>query len=637
MKPKFYITSAIPYVNNLPHIGTSYELIATDIIARYKRLAGNDVFFLTGTDENSLNVERKTRELGVDPQKYCDEMVEKIKDVWRTLEISNDDFIRTTEPRHTKVCQKLFQLVYDKGDIYKDLYKGWYCSSCELFLTEDELTEDKKCPVHEKPAEWIEEENYFFHLTKYEDQLLKHINENLEFIQPQTRRNEILGFFKRGLRDFSVSRASTKWGIPTPVDSNQRIYVWFDALINYISGIGFLDDKKKYEHYWPADLHVIGKDVIRFHCIYWPAMLMSLGLPLPKTVLVHGFVLYKGEKMSKSRGIYVDPKQAVEQYGADAIRHYLMREVSFGRDGDFSWEAFVNRYNADLANDFGNLLNRTLNLVMQNFDGNIPEMGELEQIDRELADLAIDTAVKVDEFMNNYEFNAALDAIWQLIRQGNKYIDETAPWQLAKDNTSGARERMGTILYNCLEMIRFAALLTSPFMPSATDKIFDQMGVETQARRLLYSLDSLKEWGNLTSGGKIGEITPIFPRIKIDKKKKEQSKKAATKKKVIAFDDFRKMELRVADVVSAEQIENTDKLLKLKVNIGSETRQVVAGIAEHYSPEELIGKKVVLVANLEPAKIRGVESQGMLLAAVTKDECAVVTIDGDLLAGTRVR
>ena len=633
MGPQYYITTAIPYVNNLPHIGTSYEMIATDVIARYKRFAGNDVFFLTGTDENSLNVERKTRELGVDTQKYCDEMVEKIKDVWRALNISNDDFIRTTEPRHTKVCQELFQIVYDKGDIYKDFYKGWYCSSCELFLTEDELTEDKKCPVHEKPAEWIEEENFFFRLTKYEDQLLKHINENPGFIQPETRRNEVLGFFERGLRDFSVSRSSTTWGIPTPVAPNQRIYVWFDALINYLSGIGFLDDKGKYEHYWPAELHVIGKDVIRFHCIYWPAMLMSLGLPLPKTVLVHGFVLYKGEKMSKSRGIYVDPKQAVDQYGADSIRHYLMREVSFGHDGDFSWEAFVNRYNADLANDFGNLLNRTLKMVIQNFNSEIPEMGKLEPIEQELANLAKETAVKVDEQMNKYEFNSALEAIWQLIRRGNKYIDETAPWQLAKDNKPESKERMGTILYNCLETVRFAALLTSPFMPEATDKIFKQMGVENLDR----SLDSLKEWGKLPSGVAIGKAEPVFPRIEIDKKQKEQRKKATEKKEEISFDDFKKMELRVAEVVSAEQVENTDNLLKLQVNIGHETRQIVAGIAQHYSPEELVGKKLVLVANLEPAKIRGVESQGMLLAAVTKDECAVVTLDRDLPAGTRVR
>jgi len=633
MKTKFYITSAIPYVNNLPHIGTSYELVVTDVIARYKRFVDNDVFFLTGTDENSLNVERKTRELGVDPQKYCDEMVEKIKDVWNALYISNDDFLRTTEERHIKVCHELFKRVYDKGDIYKDFYKGWYCSSCELFLTEDELTEDKKCPVHEKPAEWVEEENYFFRLTKYEDRLLKHIQENPEFIQPVTRRNEILGFFKRGLRDFSVSRASTKWGISTPIDDNQRIYVWFDALINYLSGIGYLDDKEKFEHYWPANLHVIGKDISRFHCIYWPAMLMSMELPLPETVLVHGFVLYKGEKMSKSRGIYVDPKQAVDQYGADSIRYYLMREISLGQDGDFSWEAFVNRYNADLANDFGNLLNRTLKLVKQNFDSIIPEMGELEPLDEKLADKAKKTALQVDKYMNKYEINSALDDIWSLITAGNKYIDETAPWQLAKDDNPESKKRMGTILYNCLENVRFAALLTFPFMPEASREVFRQMGVEN----VVPSFDSLKEWGNLPSGVKTGEIEPIFPRIEIGKKQKEKQKKASDKTQEISIDDFKKIELRVAEVISAESIENTDNLLKLKVNIGHETRQIVAGIAQNYSPEDIIGKKVVLIANLEPAKIRGVKSQGMLLAAVSKNECAVVTLDKDMPAGTRVK
>lgn len=633
MKPKYYITSAIPYVNDLPHLGTSYEQIATDVIARYRRFAGNDVFFLTGTDENSLEVERKTRELGVDTQQYCDEMVEKFKEVWQALNISNDGFIRTTEPRHIKTCQKLFQIVYDKGNLYKDFYRGWYCSSCELFLTEDELTEDKKCPVHEKPAEWIEEENYFFRLTKYEDRLLKHINENPEFIQPETRRNEILGFFDRGLKDFSASRASTKWGTPTPIDPDQRIYVWFDALVNYLSGIGYFDDKEKFERYWPADLHVIGKDISRFHCIYWPAILMSIGLPLPKTIFVHGFVLFKGEKMSKTRGIYVDPKKAVDEYGADSIRYHLMRDVSFGRDGDFSWEAFVNRYNADLANDYGNLLNRTLNLVVQNFDGMIPEMGKLEPIDQELVELAKETAIKVNELMNNYQMNLTLETIWQLIRHTNKYIDETAPWQLASDDSSESKERMGTILYNCLEAVRFAALLTSPFMPSATDKIFKQMGVENIVR----SLDSLKEWGRLPSGVEIGEIEPVFPRIEVDKKGKKQPEKKKEEKKEISIDDFKKIELRLAEVISAEQIENTDNLLKLKVNIGHEKRQIIAGIAQHYSPEELVGKKIVLVTNLEPAKIRGVKSQGMLLAAVTKDKCAVVTVDSDMPAGTRIR
>lgn len=633
MKSKFYITSAIPYVNSLPHIGTSYELIATDVIARYRRFAGDDVFFLTGTDENSLNVERKTRELGVDTQEYCDEMVEKIKEVWRALNISNDDFIRTTQPRHTKVCQELFQRVYDKGDIYKDSYQGWYCSSCEAFFTEEELTDDKKCPVHEKPAEWIEEENYFFRLTKYEEKLLKHINENPEFIQPETRRNEILGFFERGLRDFSVSRASTKWGIQTPIDPNQRIYVWFDALINYLSGIGFLDDRDKFEHYWPADLHVIGKDVSRFHCIYWPAMLMSMELPLPKTVFVHGFVLYKGEKMSKSRGIYVDPKQAVDEYSADAIRYYLMREVSFGQDGDFSWEAFVNRYNADLANDYGNLLNRTLNLINQNFDSKIPEMNKLEEIDQELVQLAKETVMKVDELMNSYEMNLLLEKIWALIRHANKYIDKTAPWQFAKQDNPESKKRMGTILYNCLETVRFAALLTSPFMPEATDKILKQMGVEEIEK----NLDSLKEWGKLPSGVEIGEIEPVFPRIEVEKEQKKQSKESKQEKNQISFDEFKNMELRIAEVISAEQIENTDNLLKLQVNIGNETRQIVAGLAQYYIPEELIGKKVVLVANLEPAKIRGVESQGMLLAAVTKNKCSVVTLDREIPTGTRIK
>ncbi|MBM3238314.1 methionine--tRNA ligase [Candidatus Poribacteria bacterium] len=635
MKEKFYLTSSILYIHQLPHLGNSFELIGIDALARYKRLAGDDVFFLTGNDENSLNVERKTRELNLDPQTYCDQMAEGIKEIWQALNISYDDFIRTTDERHIRTCQELFQRAYDNDDIYKDYYKGWYCVSCEAFYTEDDLTEDKKCPTHNFEPEWVEEENYFFRLSKYQAKLLQYIEQNPDFIQPEIRRNEMVNFIKRGLKDFSVSRASTKWGIPTPIDPNQRIYVWFDALINYLSGIGYIDDKEKFAHYWPANLHVIGKDITRFHCIYWPAMLMSVGLPLPKTVFGHGWVHLEGEKMSKSRGIYIDPIAAVKEHGADSIRYFLLREVPFGGDGDFSWPKFITRYNADLANDLGNLLNRTLNLAKRNFDGNIPQPAEQQEgPDTELIELALNIPKRVDECMNKLAFNNALEAILELVRRGNKYIDETAPWQLAKE---GNTERLGTVLYNCLETLRFTALLASPFMPESANEIRRQMGLseEFSAEE---NLENLKTWGKLPSGIPLGEPKPIFPRIQVKKEEKPETKKEVDTESLITMDDFRKVDLRVAEVLSAEKVEGADKLLKLQVDVGhNEKRQIIAGIAEHYAPDDLVGKKIILVANLQPAKIRGIDSYGMLLAAVSKNDVAVVTLDKDAPLGARVR
>ncbi|MFQ6042478.1 MAG: methionine--tRNA ligase, partial [Candidatus Poribacteria bacterium] len=585
MKEKFYLTTAIPYVHQLPHLGNSFELIGTDALARYKRLAGYDVFFLTGSDENSLNVERKTRELNIDPQTYCDQIVGGMQEIWRALNISYDYFIRTTCERHIRTSQDLFQRAHDNGDIYKDFYKGWYCVSCEAFYTEDDLTEDKKCPVHNSEPEWVEEENYFFRLSKYQDKLLQHIEENPDFIQPKIRRNEMLSFIRMGLRDFSVSRTSTKWGIPTPLDPNQRIYVWFDALVNYLSGIGYIDEKEKFERYWPADVHIIGKDIARFHCIYWPAMLMSVGLPLPKSVFIHGWVHLEGEKMSKSRGIYIDPIAAVKEYGADPIRYFLLREVPFGSDGDFSWRRFVARYNADLANDLGNLLNRTLNLAKRNFDGKIPKPVERrEEPDVDLIELALSLPARVDDCMNRLAFNNALEAIFELVRRGNKYIDETAPWQLSKE---GNTERLGAVLYNCLETLRFIALLISPFMPESADEIRRQMGLSDEfsvptpnPSQEGKNLDSLKTWGGLPPGIPLGEPKPIFPRIQVEKSEKPAPKKEADEGNLITMADFRKVDLRVAEVLSAEKVKGADKLLKLQVDVGhNEKRQIVAGIA----------------------------------------------------------
>jgi len=632
MKDKFYLTTAIYYVNSLCHLGGAFEPIGADALARYKRSTGYDVFFLTGTDENSLNVERKTREQNIDTQTYCDEMAEGYKAIWKALNISYDDFIRTTEERHIPTAQELFQRAYDNGDIYKGTYNGWYCVSCEAFYTEDDLTEDRECPTHKSPAEWVEEENYFFRLTKYQDKLLQYIEGNPDFIQPEIRRNEIVSFIKMGLKDLCVSRASTTWGIPTPIDPNQRIWVWFDALSNYLSGIGYSNDKEKYERYWPADVHIIGKDITRFHCIYWPAILMSVGLPLPKTVFGHGFWQVGGEKMSKSRGIYIDPVKAVEEYGTDPIRYFLLREIPFGGDGDFTWEKFAVRYNADLANDLGNLLNRTLGIAKRNFDGNIPEPADGQaEPDKELIELALSIPSRLDDCMNRLAFNNALEIIWELVRRGNKYIDETAPWQLARENKT---ERLGTVLYNCLETLRFISLLASPFIPESADEIRRQMGLSEEFIAS-ENLESLKEWGGLPTHIPLGEPKPIFPRIELEKK--EQPKKQADKSKEITIDDFKKLDLRVAEVVSAEPVEGADKILQLEVNIGNEKRQIIAGVAEYYLPQELVGKKVILVANLQPAKIRGIDSHGMLLAAVGKRELAIATLDKDMPSGTKVR
>lgn len=617
------------------HLGHSYEMIGTDILARYMRLSGKDVFFLTGTDENSLNAEKKARSLGEEPQAYCDRMVEKIRAIWKALNISYDDFIRTTEERHKRAAQEFFRRVYNNGDIYKKSYEGWYCVSCEAFYVESDLV-DGKCPNHGVKPDWIKEENYFFALSKYQDKLLEHIERNPNFIQPEVRKNEVVSFIKQGLRDFSISRASVKWGIPTPIDPNQVIYVWFDALINYISGIGFPDNLELFERYWPAELHIIGKDIIRFHCVYWPAMLMSAGLPLPKMVFGHGWILIKGEKMSKSRGLYVDPEAAVKEYGADPIRYHLIREVPFGKDGDFSWESFVERYNADLANDLGNLLNRTLAMVNRYCEGKIPFLGKLEGFDIELKDLALSLLDKVDEKMKQLAFHEALEVIWQLIRRANKYIDQSQPWRLAKEKNL---ERLNTVLYNCLETLRFVSILLTPFIPESTDKIKIQMGLSQELSA--QTLSDLREWGKIPSGVTLGKAEPIFPRLEIEKGEKEKlSEKEQPKSEFEAQIDleyFKKVDLRIAEVLSAEKVPGKDRLLILQINLGSEKRQIVAGVAQYYKPEALIGKKILVVVNLKPARIAGIESNGMLLAASSANALVIATFEGDIPAGTKVK
>ncbi|MHB1134117.1 MAG: methionine--tRNA ligase [Chloroflexota bacterium] len=508
---KFYLTTAIIYVNALPHVGHALEMVATDALARYKRMTGHDVFFLTGTDENSLNAERRARELGLPPQQYVDQMAETIQSVWRKLNISNDGFVRTTEPRHVATCQRFFERVRDNGDVYKGTYEGWYCVSCEAFRAEDELVEGC-CPFHPgKKVEWLHEENYFFRLSRYQEPLLAHIEAHPEFIEPQMRRNEIVNFIKSGLQDFSVSRSSMRWGLPVPGDPGQVLYVWFDALLNYLTGVGYADDPELFARYWPANLHIVGKDITRFHAIYWPAMLMAGGVPLPERVFGHGFVYQKGERMSKSRGNVVEPGAIAEEFGPDPLRYYLLREVPFDHDGDFAWPTFVQRYNADLGNDLGNLLNRTLSMINRYFGGEVPEPQRADwdtvPSDKELVELAGRTVQAMEEHFNALAFDEALGAIWQFISRANKYVEENAPWTLNKTD----RQRLGTVLYNLAESLRLAAQFVWPAIPQTAERMAAQL------RQPLARPEDWAEassWGRLPASSRVIEKPePLFPRI----------------------------------------------------------------------------------------------------------------------------
>ena len=635
MEKQFYITTAIDYVNSRPHIGTAYEKIGADCIARFKRMDGYDVHFLMGNDEHSINVKKAAMDQDLDPQAYCDRMAEHFQRIWKKLDISYDDFIRTTESRHIASVQNLFSTIYEKGDIYKDSYEGYYCESCEAFLQEKDLV-DGNCPNHGKKPKWIEEENYFFALSKYGDKLLKHIDSNPHFILPEIRRNEIVNVIKGGLADISVSRSSFDWGIPLPIDASHVVYVWFDALINYISAVGYGYDEDLFSHNWPADVHVIGKDITRFHCVIWPAMLMSAGVPLPKTVFGHGFVYLKGAKMSKSVGHVVEPLDIVDTYGADPLRYYLLREGSFGRDGDFTWENFIDRYNNDLANDLGNLLNRTLNMIMRYQDGTVFAPSEGEPVDEQLKTICIEALPNIRNAFSgtsdDIEFHHALTRIWDIIHSANKYIDETAPWNLSKAGKTG---RLATVMYSTVESLRITALLLAPFIPSTALKIWNQLGLEKNTPFRSQTFKEIASWGLFPVGIKVRLSDPLFPKIERRREEKREMEKA--EEQHIEFDEFQKMDLRIAEILSAERVEGTSKLHKMEIDIGEERRQIVAGIAEHYSPEELIGKKVVVVANLKPATIRGVESRGMLLAAEQGNTITLVTLDRDVSAGAKVR
>jgi methionyl-tRNA synthetase len=633
----FYITTPIYYVNAEPHLGTAYSTIAPDVLARYHRLKGEDVFFLTGVDEHGENIQKLAAEKGISEQEFCDQVAPTFIAMWKKLNISYDFFLRTTSALHKRGVAKFLNALYETGDIYNGKYEGYYCQRCESFYTERELGEKNNCPMHELPVERVEEENYFFALSKYQNRLLEHFHANPEFLQPESRRNEILSVIESGLKDVSISRASVSWGIPLPFDTTHNIYVWIEALCNYITALDYHEDGEKFRTFWPADVHMMGKDITRFHAIIWPAMLMAVNLPLPKQIFAHGFLTNKDQKISKTKGNVISMESLIEEFGLDAFRYFFLREFSFGNDGEYSYDRFVLRYNADLANDLGNLLNRTLGLVSKNF-GVIPELGTTGEFDDEVKQMAREMVEKVDSLMNRLAVDVALETIWEFVRRINRYIQQTEVWSLAKsEETKG---RMGTILYNSMEALRTIAVLISPFMPDIANRIRAQMGLDESFCN--QGLDTISEWGGLPSGKDVGKPEPIFPR-KDTKKGRKEGKAIPTQTEktkdanLISFDQFQSLDLRVAEVIAAERVPNANRLLKLQVDLGYEKRQIVAGIAEHYAPEDLIGKQIILAANLEPATIRGIESQGMLLAAAGEKDLAVATFEKAMSPGTRVQ
>ncbi|WLV24746.1 methionine--tRNA ligase [Aciduricibacillus chroicocephali] len=644
----FYITTPIYYPSGKLHIGHAYSTVAGDAMARYKRLRGYDVRYLTGTDEHGQKIQKKAAEAGVTPQEYVDNIVSGIQDLWKKLKITNDDFIRTTEERHKRVVEKIFARLVDQGDIYLDQYEGWYCTSCESFFTERQL-EDGKCPDCGGKVDRVKEESYFFKMSKYVDRLVQFYEDNPEFIQPESRKNEMLNnFIKPGLEDLAVSRTTFDWGIKVPGNPKHVIYVWIDALSNYITALGYgTDNDELFQRYWPADVHLMSKEIVRFHTIYWPIMLMALDLPLPKKVFAHGWILMKDGKMSKSKGNVVDPVKLIDHYGLDALRYYLLREVPFGADGVFTPEGFVERTNYDLANDLGNLLSRTVAMINKYFDGEIPAYTKGEtDFDKSLEELAEQTISHFEEAMEKMQFSVALSSLWQLISRTNKYIDETEPWVLAKDESK--RDRLGNVMAHLAESLRISGIMLQPFLVDTTKEIFRQLGIKEGA---LTGWDSLHDRGSIPAGTKVEKGNPIFPRLDVEKEvqtikdmmerpaeEPKKGKKQEEAKEQVLYDDFGKLDFRVGEVLEAEKMKKADKLLKLQIDLGTEKRQIISGIAEHYKPEELVGKKVIVVANLKPAKLRGEMSEGMILSGEDENgKLVLATVEADLPNGSVVR
>lgn len=646
-KGKFYITTAIAYTSRKPHIGNSYEIVMTDAIARYKRLQGYDVFFQTGTDEHGQKIEEIAAAEGITPKQHVDRVAGEIREICDLLNTTYDKFIRTTDPDHERVIQKIFKKLYDQGDIYKGHYEGMYCTPCESFWTESQLI-DGKCPDCGREVKPAREEAYFLKLSKYQKQLEEYIENNENFIYPESRKKEMLNnFIKPGLQDLCVSRTSFKWGIPVDFDPKHVVYVWLDALANYITGIGYDPDgsSEQYKKYWPADVHIIGKDIVRFHTIYWPIMLMALGEPLPKQVFGHPWLLFGTDKMSKSRGNVIYADDLVDLFGVDAVRYYLLAEMPYASDGSITYENMIERYNADLANTLGNLVNRTIAMTNKYFDGVVQPGDVTEELDGELKALAVETVGKVDKLLSEYRVSDTLDAIFTLAKRCNKYIDETAPWALAKDESKKAR--LGTVLYNLLESIRFVAVLLSPFLPETSEKILAQINTDIK------DYDSLSAFGALKADTVVGKAEPLFARIDAKKMfekieaRAEAAQEAAKEENAeveeaeglakIGIEDFSKVELKVAEIKDCEPVKKAKKLLKLTLDDGSKTpRTVASGIAKWYKPEELIGHKVIVVSNLKPAVLCGVESNGMILAADAGDEAKVVFVDG-MPNGAKIR
>lgn len=649
-KKPYYITTAITYTSGRPHIGNTYEIILTDAIARYKRQQGFDVFFQTGTDEHGQKIEEKAKEAGVTPKEFVDKVAGIVRKNFDMMNTSYDYFVRTTDDYHEKQVQKIFKKLYEQGDIYKSTYEGLYCTPCESFWTESQLI-DGKCPDCGRPVEKASEEAYFFNLQKYASRLIKHIEDHPEFIQPESRKNEMINnFLKPGLQDLCVSRTSFKWGIPVDFDPGHVVYVWIDALSNYITSLGFDADGNHgdlYRKYWPADVHIIGKDILRFHTIYWPIMLMALGEQLPKQVFGHPWLLVGDGKMSKSKGNAIYADELVHYFGVDAVRYFVLHEMPFAQDGTITWDLVVERINSDLANVLGNLVNRTISMQNKYFNGVISNPLEQEDIDKELIALALDTPKRVEKKMETLHVGEAIDEIFTLLKRCNKYIDETTPWVLGKDEAK--KDRLATVLYNLLECIRFSAVLLSSYMPETAEKTLEELSTSER------DADSLKEFGMLECGHTVeGKPEILFARIdakefmetlEADRKKEEKAAKKADKKEAkkedapveqIGIEDFTKVELKVGTIISAEKHPKADRLLVEQIDLGEETRQIVSGIAASFSPEDVVGKKVIVVTNLKPVKLRGVESQGMILCASNADDLDIVTIVKDLPNGTKV-
>ncbi len=642
MSEKFYITTAIAYTSRKPHIGNTYEIVLTDALARFKRMIGNDVFFLTGTDEHGQKIQQLADEAGINPKEYVDNVAGEVKKIWDLMNTSYDKFIRTTDDYHVDSVQKIFQKLYDQGDIYKGEYEGWYCVPCESFFTDTQVAEGNICPDCGRPVQRAKEEAYFFKMSKYQDKLMKYIEDNPEFIQPESRKKEMVNnFLKPGLQDLCVSRTSFTWGIPVVTDTKHVIYVWIDALSNYITALGYSPDNKGdlYNKYWPADAHIIGKDILRFHTIYWPIMLMALGEPLPKQIFGHPWLLNGEDKMSKSKGNVMYADDLVRHFGVDAVRYYVLHEMPFAADGTITYETIISRYNSELANTLGNLVNRTIAMTNKYFDGVISNPNIAGEFDDDLFKTCKESKEKYFDLMNKFRIADAMDEIWTIVRRSNKYIDETMPWSLAKDDSQ--KDRLATVLYNLLESIRYIAVMLQPMMPQTAELIFASLNTE------LSTWESVADFGGLAVGGKVGEAKPMFARIDEEKKLQEIAEEieANTEKEPeiepikpeITIYDFDKVDLRVAKVIAAEKVEKADKLLKLTVKLGNEERTVVSGIAKYYKPEEIIGKSVVMVANLKPVKLRGIMSNGMILAVANDKDLKVLSVDGEFPTGIQVR